>query len=96
MTLILRTVLIVGCITTMLSSCLFAIETLPLHCIQIASLTLLLALIRVAIAEIDHPFHGTGSSLSMRLRTRPRYLRADSLACRFGHGTAAGQVLAFE
>lgn len=52
-------VLIVGGAITMLSSCLFGIENFRLHCIQIASLTLLLSLILVAIADIDRPFRGT-------------------------------------
>lgn len=56
---ILWMVLIVGGAITMMSSCLFGIESFPLHCIQVVSLTLLLSLILVAIADIDRPFQGT-------------------------------------
>jgi len=56
---ILWAVLIVGAGITLLSSCLFGIEKFSLHCIQVGSLTLLITLILVAIAEIDHPFQGT-------------------------------------
>jgi hypothetical protein len=55
---ILWMVLIVGGAITMLSSCLFGIKNLPLHCVQVVSLTLLLSLILVAIADIDRPFQG--------------------------------------
>jgi hypothetical protein len=56
---ILWTVLIVGGTITMLSSCLFGIENFGLHCVQVVSLTLLVSLILVAIADIDRPFQGT-------------------------------------
>jgi uncharacterized protein DUF4239 len=56
---ILWIVLIVGGIITMLSSCMFGIDNLRLHCLQVVSLTLLLSLILVAIADIDRPFQGT-------------------------------------
>lgn len=52
-------VLILGGVITMLTSCLFGVENFRLHCVQVASLALLIALILVAIAEIDHPFQGT-------------------------------------
>lgn len=56
---ILWIVLIVGGIITMLSSCMFGIDNFRLHCLQVVSLTLLLSLILVAIADIDRPFQGT-------------------------------------
>jgi Protein of unknown function (DUF4239) len=56
---ILWMVLIVGGGITMLSSCLFGIDNFGLHCVQVVSLTLLLSLILVAIADIDRPFQGT-------------------------------------
>jgi hypothetical protein len=52
-------VLILGGVITMFSACLFGVDSFPLHCIQAMSLALLIALILVAIAEIDHPFQGT-------------------------------------
>ena len=52
-------VLILGGAITMLTSCLFGVENFRLHCVQVASLALLIALILVAIAAIDHPFQGT-------------------------------------
>ncbi|MGD0545160.1 MAG: DUF4239 domain-containing protein [Candidatus Acidiferrales bacterium] len=55
---ILWIVLIVGGIITMLSSCMFGIDNLILHALQVVSLTLLLSLILVAIADIDRPFQG--------------------------------------
>jgi len=55
---ILWVVLIVGGIITMLSACMFGIDNFRLHCLQVVSLTLLLSLILVAIADIDRPFQG--------------------------------------
>jgi hypothetical protein len=55
---ILWMVLIVGGIITTLSSCLFGTENFKLHCVQVISLTLLLSLALVAIADIDRPFQG--------------------------------------
>jgi hypothetical protein len=55
---ILWIVLIFGGIITMLSSCMFGIDNFALHALQVVSLTLLLALILVAIADIDRPFQG--------------------------------------
>ncbi len=57
---ILWIVLIVGGIITMLSSCMFGIDNFILHALQVVSLTLLLALILLAIADIDRPFQGYG------------------------------------
>ena len=56
---ILWMVLLVGGSITLLSACLFGIDNFALHCVQIVSLTLLLSLILVAIADIDRPFQGT-------------------------------------
>jgi hypothetical protein len=42
----------------MLSSCMFGIDNFILHALQVVSLTLLLSLILVAIADIDRPFQG--------------------------------------
>src|SRR6202789_1179162 len=55
---ILWMVLILGGVITTLSSCLFGTENFKLHCVQVISLTLLLSLALVAIADIDRPFQG--------------------------------------
>lgn len=55
---ILWAVLILGGVITTLSSCLFGTENFKLHCVQVVSLTLLLSLALVAIADIDRPFQG--------------------------------------
>jgi hypothetical protein len=55
---ILWTVLIVGGVITTMSSCLFGTDNFKLHAIQVFSLSLLLALALVAIADIDRPFRG--------------------------------------
>jgi len=55
---ILWVVLIAGGIITTLSACMFGIDNFQLHCLQVVSLTLLLSLILVAIADIDRPFQG--------------------------------------
>jgi hypothetical protein len=55
---ILWLLMIVGGGVTTLSACLFGTENFKLHCLQIFSLTLLLSLILVAIADIDRPFQG--------------------------------------
>jgi hypothetical protein len=51
-------VLIVGGGITTMSACLFGTENFRLHCVQVLSLTLLLSLALVAIADIDRPFQG--------------------------------------
>jgi len=76
---ILWVVLIAGGAITTVSSCLFGIENFRLHCVQVASLTLLLSLILVAIADIDRPFQGTIPHYSPRFRTRPRDVCEHSL-----------------
>src|SRR5580693_4269037 len=55
---ILWTVLIVGGVLTTFSSCLFGTDNFKLHAIQVFSLSFLLALALVAIADIDRPFRG--------------------------------------
>jgi lipid-A-disaccharide synthase-like uncharacterized protein len=56
---ILWVVLLVGGLITMVSACLFGTENFKLHALQVFSLTLLLSLALVAIADIDRPFQGT-------------------------------------
>jgi len=56
---ILWTILIVGAIITVGSSCLFGTESFSLHFILVFSLTLLVSLVLVAIADIDRPFQGS-------------------------------------
>jgi hypothetical protein len=51
-------VLIVGALVTIISSCLFGIENFKLHVVQVSFLAFLLALVLVAIADIDSPFKG--------------------------------------
>ena len=51
-------VLIVGALVTIVSSCLFGIENFKLHMVQVSFLAFLLALVLVAIADIDSPFKG--------------------------------------
>jgi hypothetical protein len=55
---ILWTVLIVGGVITTMSACMFGTDNFKLHAIQVFSLSLLLALALVAIADIDRPFRG--------------------------------------
>jgi Protein of unknown function (DUF4239) len=55
---ILWAVLIVGGVLTTMSSCLFGTDNIKLHAIQVFSLSFLLALALVAIADIDRPFRG--------------------------------------
>jgi Protein of unknown function (DUF4239) len=56
---ILWAVLIVGAIVTIVSACLFGGLDLKLHFIQVGALSLLLALILAAIADINRPFQGS-------------------------------------
>jgi len=55
---ILWAVLIVGAIVTIVSACLFGGADLKLHFVQVTVLSLLLSLVLVTIADIDHPFQG--------------------------------------
>lgn len=56
---ILWTVLILGGGITTMSACLFGTKNFKLHCVQVVSLSLLLSLALVAIADIDRPFQGS-------------------------------------
>jgi hypothetical protein len=56
---VLWTVLIVGAVITIMSSCLFGSEYPALHMLQVVTLALLLSLSLVAIADINSPFRGT-------------------------------------
>ncbi len=56
---ILWVVLIAGAAITIMSSCMFGAENGTLHAIQVVSLTVLLTLVLVAIADINRPFQGT-------------------------------------
>jgi hypothetical protein len=51
-------VLIVGALVTVISSCLFGVENFKLHMVQVSFLSFLLALVLVAIGDIDSPFSG--------------------------------------
>lgn len=55
---VLWTVLIVGGVITVMSTCLFGVENFRLHLVQVSAITLLLSIMLVAIAEIDRPFQG--------------------------------------
>jgi hypothetical protein len=56
---ILWAVLIAGAVVTIVSACLFGGLDLRLHFIQVGALSLLVALILVAIADINRPFQGS-------------------------------------
>jgi Protein of unknown function (DUF4239) len=51
-------VLLVGGFLTVTSACMFGADNMTLHILQVASFSLLIALILVAIADIDQPFRG--------------------------------------
>jgi hypothetical protein len=55
---ILWAVLIVGGIVTVGASCFFGVDSLRLHAINTAALTLLVSFMLIAIADIDRPFQG--------------------------------------
>ena len=55
---VLWTVLIVGGVITIMSSCLFGSEYPALHMLQVVTLALLLSLSLVTIADINSPFRG--------------------------------------
>jgi hypothetical protein len=55
---ILWVLMILGGGITTLSSCLFGTDNFKLHVVQVISLTLILSLTLVAIADIDRPFQG--------------------------------------
>ena len=56
---ILWLLMISGGVITTLSSCLFGTDQFKLHALQVTSLTLMLSLALVAIADIDRPFRGS-------------------------------------
>jgi Protein of unknown function (DUF4239) len=51
-------VLLVGGLLTVASACMFGADNMTLHTLQVAFFSLLIALILVAIADIDQPFRG--------------------------------------
>jgi hypothetical protein len=51
--------MILGGLITTLASCLFGTENFKLHILQVVTLTLLVSLTLVAIADIDRPFQGS-------------------------------------
>lgn len=55
---ILWSVLIIGGVVTIASTCLFGVENFTLHMLQVFAITLLLTVMLVAIARIDRPFQG--------------------------------------
>ncbi len=55
---ILWTVLVIGGIITVGISCLFGVENYRLHVLYAIALTCLVALMLIAIADIDRPFQG--------------------------------------
>jgi hypothetical protein len=55
---ILWSVLIIGGIITVASTCLFGVENFSLHLVQVSAITLLLSVMLIAIAEVDQPFQG--------------------------------------
>jgi hypothetical protein len=55
---ILRAVLIAGGIITVAASCFFGVPSFRFHVLQVVVLTFLIALVLVAIADIDRPYQG--------------------------------------
>ncbi|MBA3913814.1 MAG: DUF4239 domain-containing protein, partial [Acidobacteriales bacterium] len=51
-------VLVVGAVVTITCACLFGVEELKVHMLQVFFLTFLIAIVLVAIADIDRPFSG--------------------------------------
>jgi hypothetical protein len=56
---ILWCVLLVGGFLTVVSGCMFGADNMTLHTLQVAFFSLLIALILIAIADIDQPFRGS-------------------------------------
>jgi uncharacterized protein DUF4239 len=52
-------VLLVGGFLTVVSACMFGADNMTLHTLQVAFFSLLIALILIAIADIDQPFRGS-------------------------------------
>jgi hypothetical protein len=69
-------VLMVGGLLTVISACMFGAENLTLHTLQVAFFSLLIALILVAIADIDRPYQGTVhvSDAAFRSAQRTMYI----------------------
>ena len=69
-------VLLVGGLLTVISACMFGAENMTLHTLQVAFFSLLVALILVAIADIDRPFQGTVhvSDAAFRSAQRTMYI----------------------
>jgi hypothetical protein len=69
-------VLLVGGLLTVTSACMFGAENMTLHTLQVAFFSLLIALILVAIADIDRPFQGTVhvSDAAFRSAQRTMYI----------------------
>ena len=55
---LLWTVLLVGGIITIVSSCLLSAENLGLHFVLVVCMSLMLGIALLAISEVDQPFHG--------------------------------------
>ena len=55
---ILWVVLLFGAFVTVGASCLFGVEDFKVHAFQVGALSLTIAIVLVAIADIDHPFEG--------------------------------------
>ena len=51
-------VLVVGALVTVISSCLFGVENFKLHLVQVSFLSFFLAIVLVAIGDLDSPFRG--------------------------------------
>jgi Protein of unknown function (DUF4239) len=56
---ILWTVLVIGAMITVMSSCLFGSEYPALHVLQVVTLSLMLSMALVAVADINRPFCGS-------------------------------------
>lgn len=56
---ILWAVLIVGAALTVGASCTFGVDSLALHAVQVIAFSSLVALVLIAIADIDRPFQGS-------------------------------------
>ncbi len=52
-------VLLIGGLLTVTSACMFGAGSVALHALQVSFFSLLIALVLVAIADIDRPFQGT-------------------------------------
>ena len=55
---ILRTVLIAGGIITVAACCFFGVPSFRFHVLQVVVLSFLIALVLVAIADLDRPYQG--------------------------------------